>query len=158
MDYQDVVRDFAERTRKNLEVIEKIKGQQSESEVFEVTQLINSMLGLLVFPQQRYFDSIPRTPLDELEKQGWTIPKTRENFPEARNLQDLVRLLRNAIAHFNIKFAADSPSKITGVIIWNNNREGRKTWEAELSLEDLRQITQNFIDLLQSHWDQPRRK
>ena len=57
MQYQDLVRDFARRTRTNLEFIRHARNH-GES-VYEVTQLVNSMLGLLVFPQQQYVDRIP---------------------------------------------------------------------------------------------------
>jgi hypothetical protein len=57
MDYQkEFIIDFARRTRANLEFIESAK----RPDVFEVTQLFNSMLGLLVFPQQSYIDRIPK--------------------------------------------------------------------------------------------------
>ena len=62
MMYEEVVLDFALRTRKNLEAIEAL--QRLDAGVFEVTQQINSMLGLLVFPQQEYVESIPKTPLE----------------------------------------------------------------------------------------------
>lgn len=50
--YHDVLKDSAKRTQKNLEFIEKTKRDSPFIEVFEVTQLINSLLGLLVFPKE----------------------------------------------------------------------------------------------------------
>lgn len=61
MMYEEVIHDFAQRTRKNLKVIESL--QEAGLEVFEVTQLVNSCLGLLVFPQQNFVKKIPHTPL-----------------------------------------------------------------------------------------------
>ena len=43
--------------------------------VFEATQFINSMLGLVGFPQLEHVESIPRTPLEELQREGWPIPQ-----------------------------------------------------------------------------------
>src|SRR5262245_2160707 len=67
--YADLIRDFADRTRKNLEVIEKLAsthlGEKPHEGVFKVTQLVNSLLGLLVFPQQEWFDCLPDTPLKD---------------------------------------------------------------------------------------------
>ena len=59
--YDKLIRDFAVRTRANLTRINDLatveKGTDPESRtVFEVTQLINSMLGLLVFPKEAYKD------------------------------------------------------------------------------------------------------
>lgn len=72
MNYEDVVADFAKRTSKNLEALEGIQGQGEE--VFEVTQLINSMLGLLIFPREEFVGRIPEKPLTELKAEGWPVP------------------------------------------------------------------------------------
>jgi hypothetical protein len=145
MMYEDVVRDFAERTRKNLKAIECLKANHQD--VYEITQLINSMLGLLVFPREEYVDRIPETPIGDLRCIGWPIPRVRDGFPQAPNLKELVRYLRNAIAHFNVEFIGDGTNQIRILRVWNNNR-GVKTWEAELSLSDLRGIAERFTGLL----------
>ena len=58
MNYESVIRDFAERTRKNLRAIEDLQAKGGEA--YEVTQLVNSMLGLLVFPRERFSIKFPR--------------------------------------------------------------------------------------------------
>ena len=145
MDYHDVVRDFAERTKKNLHTIERLRAEGEE--VYESTQLINSMLGLLVFPREEFIHRIPETPFAELVRNGWPAPKVRDGFRQATDLRQLVRYMRNAIAHFNMVFLADEERKITGVRLWNT-RQGQRDWEAELTLEDLREIADRFIQLL----------
>lgn len=162
MNYTDVVSDFALRTRKNLEAIDALAAANGEA--FEVTQLINSMLGLLVFPQQKYVNKIPKTPLAELERMGWPIPKVLGNFQQVKDLNQLIRYLRNAVAHFNIKFIDDGRGNIAVIQVWNMARvkgcDGnwtrdangrfmeRKNWEAELGVNELRGIANRFIDLL----------
>ena len=148
MMYEEVIRDFATRTQKNLRAIEGL--QAKGSEVYEVTQLVNSTLGLLVFPQQEYVDRIPETPLDELRRSGWPVPRCRLGSDQVQNLNQLIRYLRNAIAHFNLEFIGDGRAQIRLLRVWNENRAGAKTWEAELSASDLRGITERFIDLLLS--------
>lgn len=148
MMYDEVVRDFASRTRANLRAIEKLKS--AGNEVFEATQLINSTLGLLVFPQQEYVDAIPEIPLEELKRLGWPIPKCRSGAEQVQNLNQLIRYLRNAVAHFNLKFIGDAQDQIHILHVWNQNRAGVTTWEAELSVSDLRGIAERFIDLLLS--------
>jgi hypothetical protein len=74
VEYKKLIRDFAVRTRANLTRIYDLaaleQGQDPASRtVFEVTQLINSMLGLLVFPKEAY-KGIPATPISDLEKGG----------------------------------------------------------------------------------------
>ena len=145
MEYQNVIRDFAQRTRINLAHIE---GSLSEGdEVYEVTQLVNSLLGLLVFPKERYYYSIPEIPLSTLDVLGWPNIKVVGDFQPAMNLREQVRYLRNAIAHFNIHFLTDIDNQISGVEVWNIRR-GKMNWKAEIQLDELRIIVDKFIDLL----------
>lgn len=162
MMYEEVVRDFALRTRKNLEAIEAL--HDLNAEVYEVTQLINSMLGLLVFPQQEYVETIPKTPLDQLRQDGWPIPRVTGGFQQVTDLNQLIRYLRNAVAHFNIEFIGDGESNIKVLRVWNmapvrneknqlrRDADGKiieeKNWEAELTVQQLCNIAIQFIDLL----------
>lgn len=134
MEYQHIIRDFAQRTRINLAHN-------------EVTQLVNSLLGLLVFPKERYYYSIPEIPLSTLEELGFPTIKVIGNFQPAMNLRELVSYLRNAIAHFNISFLTDRDNQISGVEVWNI-RGGKTNWKAEIQLDELRIIVDKFIDLL----------
>lgn len=145
MDYKCLIRDFSKRTKKNLEIIRVEKNRGNEA--YEVTQLINSMLGLLVFPQQSFINNIPETPIEELEEAGWPIPKVCGNYPQVKNLKQLIRFLRNGISHFNLEFISES-GELSGLIIWNKNQSDEKTWEAELSLVELEAITNKFTELL----------
>lgn len=148
MIYQNLVKDFALRTRANLEVVRDIHKEEPGS-VYEVTQLVNSMLGLLVFPQQRYIKSIPALPLSDLKEQGWPIPRVVGSYPQVTDLKQLLRYLRNAIAHFNVVFWADNKEQIAGLRLWNTDpRTRERTWEARLTIEDLEGITDKFIELL----------
>lgn len=113
MNYESVIRDFAQRTRTNLRTIEDFRA--SGGKAYEVTQLVNSMLGLLVFPRERFIDQIPETSLDDLEAAGWPVPKVVGEFPQARDLRQLIRYLRNAIAHFNIEIYWRKDSFCQGV-------------------------------------------
>lgn len=160
MNYNDVVADFAARTKHNLEFIRKAH-RENPGSVYEVTQLVNSLLGLLVFPQQRYVHSIPATPLAELERAGWPIPQVEGSYPQVKDLNQLFRYLRNAVAHSNIEFLADERGDLTGIVVWNipnvlpdaNGRPRRNTareidWRARLSLAQLGQLVDNFLALL----------
>lgn len=146
MDYQHVVKDFASRTKHNLQLIEKARDDGLEA--YEVTQLINSCLGLLVLPQQNYMNSIPETPINELVEMGWKIPKVKGDFPQAENLRELMRFLRNAIAHFNIEFTSKDPDHLQAIKVWNKNR-GKITWQATFTLTELHSLLEQFINLIE---------
>ena len=122
MYYQNLIHDFAERTRANLDTLRRL---QSEGPTYEVTQLINSLLGLLVFPEEKFFKDIPETPLSELEAEDWPIPKVSGNFEQARHLRELARYLRNAVAHCNVKFTSDERDEISGIMVWNEKKSGK---------------------------------
>lgn len=147
MEYQDLVRDFAKRTLHNLDVVKQSRDRGEEA--YEVTQLINSMLGLIVLPKERYYDSIPETPIEELRSQGWPEPLLGGAFNTPANLREVLRMLRNSIAHFNVDFI-NYDGQISGVRLSNKNR-GQITWTATLSLADLEDITRRFIDLILIH-------
>ena len=107
------------------------------------------MLGLLVFPRERFVDQIPQTSLSELQANGWPIPRVLGKFPQAGDLRELVRYLRNAIAHFNIEFLSEGTNEIRLLKVWNTDpRTPKTTWEAELGVNELRGISERFIDLL----------
>lgn len=151
-----LIRDFAARTRINLDFIEE--QQKKGGNVFEVTQLVNSLLGLLIFPQQTYYEEIPEIPINQLTEMGWpavrVTPRIRNSshYRPCTNLRELVRYLRNAISHFNVIFLADGLGQLSGLRVWNNidgNKTNPKNWEAELDLKTLRELTFRFIALLE---------
>lgn len=149
--YEKVVHDFAYRTKKNLVFIEN-NLNTPDVEVFEVTQLVNSLLGLLIFPQQEFFEKIPKISMRNLEDQGWPRIHTDLQYKSLEDLNTFLRYFRNGISHFNIKFIANEDNKITGLKIWNHkdgNKNKPKNWEIELSLIEIKIITKKFLELVE---------
>ena len=145
MENKDLIKIFAKRTLKNLNAIEKLKKQNAQ--VYEVTQLINSILGIMIFPRERDLTKIPNKTYIELRNEGWPAINTTNQFAQIKSLDDLTRRFRNSIAHCNIEFI-NHKKKIVGLRLWNMDREmKRKVWEAELSIQDLRDISLRFIHL-----------
>ena len=95
-------------------------------------------------PKRKVPRSNSQTSLSDLEADGWPVPKVVGDFPQARDLRELIRYLRNAIAHFNIEFIGE---KIQSVRVWNT-KDKRTTWKAEIGLKELRAIAERFTDLL----------
>lgn len=167
MKYDNVIYDFIDRTRANLRLIEEhaakapqsdgkglIEGNDREAKAFEVTQLVNSLLGLVVFPQQHYREQIPKEPLSKLEAMGWPKPLVKGEFPDdLNNLADLMRYVRNSIAHFNIEFTSSNNQTIDGIRVWNNRKENGKNgkevenWSVFLQIEELKILVNKFVDL-----------
>ncbi len=61
--YTDFVKDFAERSRLNLERLEA--NERCGGQFYEVTQLINSLLGMLVFIQED--EKLPNTSVESIQ-------------------------------------------------------------------------------------------
>ncbi len=140
---------FAERTRKNLEHIQH--AYHSGADVHVVTQTINSLLGLIVFPWEQGFEAdIKNKKLDQLEKEGW--PRWRVTKGHYGTLGELIKNLRNAAAHRNLTFSSDSrDAKHVKIEIWNRKSKNskNKVWEAHISASDLRVFCLKFIELLE---------
>lgn len=138
------VKVVATRTLKNLEAIDRLHESQ-EFEFYEVTQLLNSCLGLLVFPQEEREREIPVIRFADFEEQGWPSPEFISG--SVGNSRELIRFLRNAITHCDLRFEADDAREIRGLRVWNKNR-GRKTTEAKLTIADLRKLLCKLAELM----------
>lgn len=150
-DTADYEFSFAKRTLKNLEFIKKRVAEEKASgksddeitDAFEVTQLINSFVGLLIIPRERCFNCMPdniafpkgseaeklfqkiksdlRLCEDTYYKKVWDdeqkkLVKTDEI--EEVTPKILALRLRNAVAHDHLIIQPQSPGKdkpITGI-------------------------------------------
>ena len=94
---------FAQRTRKNLKYISEAFDAQEDLHV--VTQLVNSLLGIVVVPKEQYFqESFLNVSLEELPQHKWpkwdiTLDEPKGKDRKTETLKDLIRHLRNAAAH-----------------------------------------------------------
>jgi len=146
---RDLVRDFGERTLSNLDFIQL---HASRSDVYEVTQLWNSLSGLLVLPYEHEIDAIQGSLAEAIDR-GW--PSLDESFPlddvpsASADLADQIRRLRNAVSHYNVAFLSRH-GIISGVKVWNHQLPPRGSdkrqrdmpinWQAEISIVQLDQL------------------
>ncbi len=97
---------FAQRTRKNLAYVNLVA--EGGGDVHVVTQLVNSLLGLVVFfREQNLLEFAATTPLADLESKGWPCVTVTMGADKCSTLKDLVSHLRNAVAHGRIHFSSD---------------------------------------------------
>jgi hypothetical protein len=134
------ISDFARRTLMNLDRIQQAGGD-GESKVFPVTQLWNSLLGLIVLPRERDENLIPDTQLADLWGDG--SPLIRERKGASSTLRELVRHLRNAVSHGCVEFMPDEEREIANLTLWNlpsghwNQPPEKRSWEASVVVSDL---------------------
>ena len=155
MDYveRNTVWGFNERVRKNLKFVNSAWDSGS-NEVHIVTQLIMSLLGLIVFPYAAIVESgdssLKSHKLTELSAKGW--PKWTFKIGSSENLHDLVRHLRNATSHWGLQFSSDS-RKLEDVEVRFSDRPGPQlpyNWQATINAVDLQSFVLRFADLLKT--------
>lgn len=139
MEYDpDFARSFMRRT---LEITRDYGGP------YDATLLLNCLLGLLIVPKEGLLERIPAAPYEELE--GWGIRLTSILSPgrcefghdHMPDLRQLVRRMRNAVAHFRI-----DPRVEAGVVQGFVFRD-RNGFHAKISLQELR----DFVVKLSAH-------
>jgi len=138
----DLEDEFIARTQKNLIAIECLK--EKGVEVYEVTQLLNSMLGLLIFPKERrLYEKIQPKSWDTMVEEGWPLPSGDK--AHVSDLEELIRHMRNAVAHckFNLTTDHDEISSI-------EFRDIPSFWTGVYDVASLRKFVYMFLDHIQS--------
>lgn len=147
---------IAQRSRKNLNFIYTHKKQGADVEEF--TQLLNSMLGMLICLREEYFkgravawDEVNRYRLQPvcINEDGPTQVSPR--LQPGKTFSDLISHLRHAFAHNCFELVGNP---ITRVKVWNippgqADLPKNRIWQAELSEQQLLQIANLFIDFLE---------
>ena len=96
------VREYIDRTKWNYDLMKNLNGS------FEVTELINSMVGLLIIPKEQYLSQVTNNLIDQglLNKMIQCIRK--DDYSDS-TLKGIVKHMRNAVAHGRIEFCAEKP-------------------------------------------------
>ena len=131
-----------ERTIQNLVLGEQLSNQKvvADDPPFEVTQLVNSFLAVLVHPWER----LRRKSVD-LED----FPRPDDTGSPPTQIQDRITNMRHAMAHGNLRFLGSR--EIEEVVLWNKIRSnGKCTWKATLTVQDLRSYLTCFQSVTQS--------
>lgn len=168
--YDHFIKCFAERTLKNYERISLIKNSGSV-EVYEVTQLINSLFGLLIVPFEKFKfkkdnyttkESFFETKIPdeyrrikifvEMLKKDKRLRSTYkdENFP----VSSFIKHLRNALAHSGDKGlhflpCNDSASCITSIIFYDSHKETNQHFCAELKINEIEELIKIISSMYQ---------
>ena len=168
--------DYAKRTMENLEIIEhysstrwmNIQGELlKEKKAYEVTQLINSLLGLVLIPME----SLKKENDGRITYKNELRKKAPEKYDEVMNLLErckderrigstyssdqkeiyvdrFVKHLRNAIAHEGIAFWPVNEGKIEKVFFYDRNpQNASEEFCVKLSVGELRCLVENIVSL-----------
>jgi HEPN family protein len=145
------VKDLMHRTMYNLKFIEDLKGPNGP---YEVTQLINSFLGAMAHQWEEWRKELTEITLEQAQQEGWPVIVTDEESEDTpKSLGDLIRVMRNAIAHGNLAFVSLSQGgEIEMVDLWNRGG-GKDTWRARVHVKDLRSFLDRFFELANKLYD-----
>jgi hypothetical protein len=109
-----------------------------------------SALGLVVFPWSAGFDDgLKELDYEQLVGQGW--PTWTVSLGDVDTLGQLVRHVRNAIAHRRISFSSDDLDS-TSVEIEFHDAPGEKApanWRATIRADHLREFCLKFASLVE---------
>lgn len=140
--------DIMRRSMANLDFVEAHAGPGGP---YEVTQLINTFLGALAHPYEAMRDDLMTLPLAEAAALGWPrIDKERPSDSEPASLGDLIRLMRNGMAHGNLEYLSDGKGQIRALRVWNTHpRTGARTWVAVVPVAEMRRFLVLFVELVE---------
>lgn len=107
MMYSDPInfeKEFIQRTKKNICALDKAGSP------YDITQFINSMLGLLIIPKEKHYVRLQDSMIDSS-----LLQKVQSCCHPAEDLQNTVRRLRNAVSHGHLKFESEKhPNGLIG--------------------------------------------
>ncbi len=144
-------KEFARRVRKNLDFI--IKKRVEDEDVHEVTQLVTSLLGLIVFPwADGALNQLDNLCLSELEEEGW--PRwdiLLDEKGDTNTLGKLIWHLRNAASHRRIMFSSDHREMDKVEIEFEDASSANApiNWRAKINAADLKKFCDNFTKRLE---------
>jgi len=149
MEFELFERDFIRRTQRIIDQYDRyVMTQVPPADRFDVTLLINCLLGLLVMPNERRFERIPPLSLDQLGDWGlppdfvraWGTHPKKVKPENRRTLAEIVYRMRNSVCHLRIEPTGDG-SEITHVRFFDANG-----FDATLPEGVLRQFAKRLAD------------
>lgn len=171
-------KEFAKRTLANLKYIEnEIDRRHSQGisdqdihDVFEVTQLINSFIGMLILPKEAFFRSMGNNvPFKSKKANDILMDLSRDpnkyhstykytdrygdEHKERLTPKNLARHFRNAVAHNHLSILPKDYTGdgiITGVEFSDNNSRG-EDFTLELNIDEIRTLLLALCELILSY-------
>jgi len=144
--YKSQESDFISRTLSILDQYDSLKFPKDEK--YEVTLMLNCMVGLLILPQQEWISHLPT---ELISKKEWGIDASHISYlkiGEAKSVNVIARHLRNSLAHSNFIAFSNKSSEITRVKFVDWDRQQNKTFESEIPIADLKTFLRKFATVM----------
>ncbi len=147
---QDFLSDFINRTLTNLTYIQQAEKQGQE--VYEVTQLVNSFLGLIILPQQYGDGLIMDTdicPILLKDLQNAITTNTYKGKRKDPTFNNILYHLRNALSHGKLDFRNEEHNgkmQISSIEFSDNDIKNKnQKFIITLNIEQIEQLTKCTI-------------
>lgn len=121
--YHDIESDFVERTLKLIDQYYELLDRYPFEEQFNYTLTINCLLGLIVMPKERVISYVPKNRLTR-EYQAEIGSPSLEVGANVVTLRDLIKALRNAVAHFDIKVMSENDRNLVDWLEFSDSENG----------------------------------
>ena len=156
------IKDFAKRTKFNLNYI---KDHSKKDGPYEVTQMINSLLGIVILPVEKYKGSRIRPPKEDQEefnKHKDAIKKImnkckndnryRSTYYDKDDPIKFIKHIRNAVSHcgkYGLHFypLTESDENVSSIIFYDIDELNDSEFCIQLTIGELDDITQHASDL-----------
>lgn len=169
-------KEFAKRTLANLRFIDEEVAHRKElgiddrdiHDVFEVTQLINSFVGMIILPKESFYrrlrgysrflspeanQLLNNLTNDRIKYEStYTFEYNGNTVREQLTPKTLSRHFRNAIAHNNLEILPrnyTNEGKVEGFIFRDNNDYGER-FKLELTIDEIRILLEAECELILS--------
>ena len=125
--------------------------QIAASRLYPVTQLWNSLLGLVVLPRELDVNSLPETSMLQLRTEGWPQFPTTAGGAQDRARSGHPSPPRGGTLQRRVQYRPRRA--ITSLTIWSqatkNGRpiKGSRGWEGRITVEDLNRLARRIADL-----------
>lgn len=134
--YNNLERDFIERTLALIAQYEGDLHQYEFKQQYNYTLLINCLLGIIVMPKERTVTRIPNDRLTFDLKNQMGLVDSVVNL-EIRTIRELIIALRHSIAHFDIQIISHDTELLVDEIIFRNRENGDDYEIVKFSAEEL---------------------
>jgi hypothetical protein len=157
---------LADRILHNLDLIEALAPKwgspEQDQPPFSDTQLLMSLLGVLVFPHEKAPGALGEImrgykPMNRVlnviysRHGGGRIEMTGAEgeavMVDPTRLANLPKLLRNSLAHFNV-LPINKEGRFGGIRIWNRDWDEQITFVADVDFDEMRSLARHVLSVL----------
>ncbi len=148
--YKDIEHDFIDRTMKLIAQYESILHKYPFEQQYNYTLLLNCLLGIIVIPKETVFSHIPNPIIttELLKQMGLVNSFINKRY---RNFRDLIRDLRNSIAHGSFEIISNTDDFLVDEIVFTRNSNGQVVQVAKFESNELLPFLRYYADWIKSN-------